>query len=157
MEQQDCLTSTSFFICGAFYIIRGAFYFVCTAFLIICGALVVICGAIVMICGALIIICSALLNCHHYRRCFYRYMRCVLHYEVKSPEVWVRAFKKPTMQWALILRTHQFSIPSCLCSLGDIDMDTVLKRLKLEGLSKKLLKILMSTINHCCCGNHCFP
>ena len=26
---------------------------------------------------------------------------------------------------------------SCLCSLGDIDMGTVLKRLKIEGLTKK--------------------
>ena len=95
--------------------------------------------------------------CHHYTRCLCRYMRCVLHYEMKNPEVWVRSLKNSTMQWAPILRTRQFSIPSCLCSLGDIDMDTVLKILKLEGPTKKLLKILMSTINHCCCGNHCFP
>ena len=47
--------------------------------------------------------------CHHYTRCFCRYMRCVLHYdEVMISGVWVGTFEKSTMQWAPILRIRHY-------------------------------------------------
>ena len=51
--------------------------------------------------------------CHHYMRCFCRYMRCILYYEVMIPGVWVGACEKSTMQWAPILRIRHFvSVPA---------------------------------------------
>jgi len=58
MERKHSLMSTSFIMCGSFYIIHGAFSNNSSAFVVICGTRVIIC-TLVIICDIFVIICSA--------------------------------------------------------------------------------------------------
>ena len=68
-------------------------------------------------------------------QCFRRYMRWVLHDEVTIPRGLGRSFWKYGHSYCGFAILFPFLLSSC--SLGDMEMDTVLKRVKLEDLTQK--------------------